>query len=157
MSQPPYGYVPPTPVPAVWSVVAPPHRSSTAHVVIAWVLAVGTALYLLPWAVAATRNKRNVVAIALINLFLGWSLVGWVAALVMACLNDDRPAHGPVLVAALPPQPALPQYGIAPAPPALYGPNQLHQSSPTWSAATPPRLDQRPVPEPPVGYWPPTV
>lgn len=72
-------------------VTALPHRSSTGHVVIAWILTVLTAFYLLPWAIAATRSKRNVGPIVLINIFLGWTLAGWIAALVMACLNDDRP------------------------------------------------------------------
>jgi hypothetical protein len=68
-----------------------PYRSSTAHLVIAWVVAVLTALYMLPWAVAATRNRSNTAAIALINLFLGWSVVGWVVALVMACGSEPAP------------------------------------------------------------------
>ena len=35
------------------------------------------------------RNRSNVEPIAMINLFLGWSLVGWVVALVMACGSDQ--------------------------------------------------------------------
>jgi hypothetical protein len=58
--------------------------------VIAWVLAVVTGFYLLPWAVSATRNRTNVGATALVNLFLGWTLVGWIVALVMAC-GSERP------------------------------------------------------------------
>jgi hypothetical protein len=56
-----------------------------AVVAIAWVLAVVTFLYMLPWAVAASRGKANHGTIALINALLGWSFIGWVAALVMAC------------------------------------------------------------------------
>lgn len=40
---------------------------------------------MLPWAVAATRGKSNATAVALINLLLGWTLIGWIVALVMAC------------------------------------------------------------------------
>ncbi|NMR19064.1 superinfection immunity protein [Cellulomonas fimi] len=58
---------------------------SGALVTVAWVVAVVTALYMLPWAVAATRGKANHGTIALINALLGWSFVGWVVALVMAC------------------------------------------------------------------------
>jgi hypothetical protein len=68
-----------------------PYRASTAHLVIAWVTAVLTGLYMLPWAVAATRNRSNTAAIALINLFLGWSVIGWVVALVMACGSEPAP------------------------------------------------------------------
>lgn len=57
----------------------------TSIVVIAWVLAVLSAGYMLPWAVAATRGRSNHGMIALINFLLGWSLIGWVVALVMAC------------------------------------------------------------------------
>ena len=60
-------------------------RGSALHVVIAWVAAVLTALYFLPWAVAATRYKSNTLAVALVNFLLGWTIIGWVVALVMAC------------------------------------------------------------------------
>ncbi|MDN5761257.1 MAG: superinfection immunity protein [Microlunatus sp.] len=72
-------------------VVSQPYRSSTAHVVIAWVLTVLTVGYLLPWAIAATRNKANTATVALINIFLGWSLVGWIVALVMSLTTDPQP------------------------------------------------------------------
>ena len=51
----------------------------------AWVVAIVTLGYMLPWAVAATRGKSNSGAIALVNLLVGWSLIGWIVALVMAC------------------------------------------------------------------------
>jgi len=34
------------------------------------------------------RNKRNAKAILVLNLFLGWTLIGWVIALVWACVKD---------------------------------------------------------------------
>ncbi len=40
--------------------------------------------YLLPSIVALLRRHHNAFAIFLLNLFLGWSLVGWVVALVWA-------------------------------------------------------------------------
>jgi hypothetical protein len=90
----PYGAPPQGPPaygpPVQTQVLLPVHRCSTAHVVVAWVLAVLTGFYLLPWAVAATRGRRNVAAVALVDLLLGWTLVGWVVALVMAC-GADRP------------------------------------------------------------------
>lgn len=61
--------------------------ASTTHIVIAWILAGLTALYWLPWAIAATRHHQNVVAIAVINLFLGWTGVGWLGTLIWACLG----------------------------------------------------------------------
>lgn len=52
---------------------------------LAWLVAIGTLGYMLPWAVAATRGKSNTGAIGWVNLLLGWTLVGWIIALVMAC------------------------------------------------------------------------
>lgn len=45
-------------------------------------LAAVVALYFVPTIVASMRNHENAVAIAALNLLLGWTLVGWVAALV---------------------------------------------------------------------------
>ncbi len=53
--------------------------------ILAWVIAVCTLGYMLPWAIAATRGKANTGAIGILNLLLGWTLVGWIVALVMAC------------------------------------------------------------------------
>src|SRR4051794_18590280 len=69
---------------------------SDAHVAIAWVVTALTAGYMLPWAIAATTRKSNTASIALIDLLLGWTFVGWVAALVMACLPEPV-AVAPVL------------------------------------------------------------
>jgi len=43
-------------------------------------------LYFLPTIVG--RNKKNLTAIFVLNFFLGWTLIGWVVALVWACTND---------------------------------------------------------------------
>lgn len=40
------------------------------------------ALYFLPWIVAYQRDHHQCNSIALLNLFLGWTFIGWVAALV---------------------------------------------------------------------------
>lgn len=64
---------------------------SGAVVAVAWVSAVITLTYMLPWAIAVTRGRSNMAAIGVLNLLLGWSLVGWIVALVMACQ-----AHAPV-------------------------------------------------------------
>ena len=41
-------------------------------------------VYFLPTAVAWMTGCRNHVAVLVVNLFFGWTVVGWVAALVMA-------------------------------------------------------------------------
>ena len=44
--------------------------------------------YFLPTIVAALRNKRDLTAIILLNLLLGWSVIGWVVALIWAVKTD---------------------------------------------------------------------
>ena len=39
---------------------------------------VGFALYFLPSIIALVRSKRDVVAIILLNFFLGWTAIGWI-------------------------------------------------------------------------------
>lgn len=45
----------------------------------------GLALYFLPWLVARGRDHHQAGAIAMLNLLLGWTVLGWVAALIWAC------------------------------------------------------------------------
>ncbi len=63
---------------------------STVVAVLAWIVAAITLLYMLPWAVAVTRNRSNMAAIGLVNLLLGWSFIGWVVSLVMACGSEPQ-------------------------------------------------------------------
>jgi hypothetical protein len=43
------------------------------------------AIYFLPAIIAFNRNHHNALAIVVLDVFLGWTLVGWVIALVWAC------------------------------------------------------------------------
>ena len=52
------------------------------------ILVVGIVLYFLPTIIAMNRKKRNIDAIMILNLFLGWTFIGWVVALVWACTVD---------------------------------------------------------------------
>lgn len=47
-------------------------------------LAVVLEVYFLPTVIAYARVKRNIWAIFALNLLLGWSVIGWVIALVWA-------------------------------------------------------------------------
>lgn len=51
----------------------------------------GLLLYFLPALIGG--SKRNATAIFLLNLLLGWSLVGWVVALVWATKKEDEPTR----------------------------------------------------------------
>lgn len=98
--------------------------NKSAQAIIAWVITILTFGYMLPWAIAATRGKSNAGAVGWINLLLGWTIIGWIIALVMACgahqaIAVAPPAAGlappppppaksdPVTGAPLPPQPVL--------------------------------------------------
>ncbi len=48
----------------------------------------GFVMYFLPSIIALARSKRDTLAIFLLNLFLGWSVIGWIVALVWAAKND---------------------------------------------------------------------
>jgi hypothetical protein len=60
------------------------------------------ALYFLPTIIAAFREHSQFLPILLLDVFLGWTLVGWVVALVWSVTNQDPKT---VYVTHLPPQP----------------------------------------------------
>tara|TARA_B100001057_G_scaffold478500_1_gene549012 strand:- start:201 stop:602 length:402 start_codon:yes stop_codon:yes gene_type:complete len=53
------------------------------------------AIYFLPTIVAVARKKVNEGAIFVLNLFLGWSLIGWVVALVWALSSPETTESKP--------------------------------------------------------------
>jgi len=59
-------------------------KNRPASAVVAIVVAVPTARYMLPGAIAAVRGTANSWSVFWINLLLGWTVVGWIVALVMA-------------------------------------------------------------------------
>ena len=52
-------------------------------------IALMLAVILLPTFIALSRGVRHVASIAVINVFLGWTFVGWVVALAMAVRTKD--------------------------------------------------------------------
>lgn len=47
-------------------------------------------IYFLPTIVAMKRGHRNGPAILILNLFLGWTFLGWVAALVWSATDATK-------------------------------------------------------------------
>jgi hypothetical protein len=45
--------------------------------------------YLLPAIVALSRGHHQLLAIFVLNLVAGWTLIGWVVALVWACMHVE--------------------------------------------------------------------
>ena len=56
--------------------------------VLASVLTLG---YLLPWSVSICR-EHNGTGVLMVNLFAGWTVIGWIIALAMACGNKQQGA-----------------------------------------------------------------
>ena len=44
--------------------------------------------YFLPTVIAMLRGKSNTFAILLLNLFLGWTFIGWIVALVWSVTSE---------------------------------------------------------------------
>jgi Superinfection immunity protein len=63
----------------------------------------GLALYLIPTIIAVIRKVPNIGSVAVINIFLGWSVVGWVVALAMAARSQPQPTQVQVFQQAPPP------------------------------------------------------
>jgi hypothetical protein len=70
--------------------IEPVDRSWTITKVVAIVVAILTAGYMLPWAIAAVRDVPH-WGVFWVNLLLGWTIVGWIVALVMS-LRSQRVA-----------------------------------------------------------------
>lgn len=63
--------------------IEPSARSTTATKVIAVIVAIITAGYMLPWAIAAVRDVPH-WSVFWVNLLLGWTIIGWIVALIMS-------------------------------------------------------------------------
>ena len=60
------------------------HRSRPVSSLVATVVAILTGGYMLPWAIAAVRGNANAWPVFWVNLLLGWTVIGWIIALVMS-------------------------------------------------------------------------
>lgn len=67
-----------------------PETETTSLFVLLAVLAAGFVAYFLPAGIAVLRNHQNALAISVLNLLLGWSLIGWIAALVWSFTATHR-------------------------------------------------------------------
>jgi hypothetical protein len=54
------------------------------------ILTIFFAIYFVPMIVAGVRHHHNRMAISVLNVFLGWTLIGWVVALVWACTRSEQ-------------------------------------------------------------------
>jgi hypothetical protein len=51
-------------------------------------LIVAVLIYFLPTVIALSRGHLSALAIFFLNLFLGWTLIGWLVALLWSCTGN---------------------------------------------------------------------
>lgn len=47
-------------------------------------------MYFLPTIIASSRNARSMTGIVLLNIFFGWTGIGWIVALIWALTGERR-------------------------------------------------------------------
>lgn len=66
-------------------------EDATAGIVVILLLVLlGAVLYFLPSIVAYARKHQNSGAILILNIFLGWTFIGWVVALVWSMTQVQK-------------------------------------------------------------------
>ena len=80
--------------------IAPSGLNGLGTLIASLFFIVAPALYLLPTYEAWKNKHPNLTAIGLVNVFLGWSLIGWVVAVVWAYKKPE-----PVAIASASPTP----------------------------------------------------
>jgi hypothetical protein len=83
------------------------------------------ALLFLPTLIAKSRNHSNTLPIFLVNLFFGWTFIGWVISFVWACMRPTQsvlyaPVYPAVMASSHPPAAANSAVSILP-PSSPYG------------------------------------
>ena len=48
-------------------------------------------LYFVPSAIAVMRKMHNVGPVIVVNLFFGWTIIGWIVALAMSVAANKKP------------------------------------------------------------------
>lgn len=85
------------------STAAPGTGSGAGYTVLGFAILIGgVLLYILPSLIASRRRLPELTQVVIVNIFLGWTFIGWIVALVMA----NKPV-----------QPRYPQYPPPPVPP----------------------------------------
>ena len=79
------------------NVLAAATTSSPSAALSLLALAAVIAFYFIPAIVALARRVPNKGSVIVVNVFLGWTVIGWVVALAMAARSRPQPA-GPVSI-----------------------------------------------------------
>lgn len=77
------------------------------HPVFVWIVIGGLVIYFLPSIIAVKAERKNALAIVALNVFLGWTFLGWLASLIWALAGERQQDEKPQpVVADLTPPPA---------------------------------------------------
>jgi hypothetical protein len=60
---------------------------------VGFLLSIAAVIYFLPMLIAYGRDRPDANWVAAINLFFGWTIVGWLAALIKACAHRPTARH----------------------------------------------------------------
>lgn len=60
---------------------------------ILWIIII---IYLLPWIIGTVRRHKNINAIGMLNLLVGWTVIGWVWVFIWAwtCNVKEKKKYG---------------------------------------------------------------
>lgn len=141
--------------------VAPGSGAASSVVLVVFVIILFAA-YFIPGIVASVRHVPNQASVWIINVFLGWTLVGWVVALAMAA-RSQLPSHQVIVQQGWQPgqappgyQPYGPQQPQPWGPAQPYGEQQAIQQQPQWPHTQPfaqPQQGEQPTQQQePFGY-----
>ena len=75
------------------TMLEPESRSWTTTKIVAVIVAILTVGYMLPWALAAVRDVPH-WGVFWLNLLLGWTLIGWIVALVLSLRSPSYIVKG---------------------------------------------------------------
>jgi hypothetical protein len=62
---------------------------------VGFVVGVLLILYELPAIIAYKRDHRRFLAILLLNILLGWTILGWIGAFIWSCVSESKPIEVP--------------------------------------------------------------
>ena len=71
------------------------NRDVASLVMLLALLAIGVVFYFLPVVIARVRHASHTAVIFWLTLFLGWTVLGWLAMVIWAAVDEANPASRP--------------------------------------------------------------
>ena len=71
-------------------------EDTISHLIVEWIkTTILLAVYFLPGYIALHRQGSNFLPISLMNVFLGWTGIGWIVCLIWSVSDDVQQKSGP--------------------------------------------------------------